>query len=72
MSSMNDTGVVAGPAAGRASHTHRFRRIAGTGLIATPAATVATTLAAALAQAGGVDFEVPDGARRFRCPGSPW
>ncbi|WP_405810472.1 DUF6069 family protein [Streptomyces sp. NBC_00210] len=33
----------------------------GTGFIATLAAMVATTLAAALAQAVGVDFEVPDG-----------
>ena len=61
MSSMNDTGVGAGPASGRTSHTHRFRGLAGTGLIATLAAMVATTLAAALARAVGVDFEVPDG-----------
>jgi hypothetical protein len=32
-----------------------------TGFIATLAAMVATTLVAALAQAGGVDFEIPDG-----------
>jgi hypothetical protein len=37
------------------------RGVAGTGLIATLAAVVATTLAAALARAAGVDFEVPDG-----------
>ena len=61
MTSMDDTGVVAGPASGRTSHTHRLRRLAGTGLIATLAAMVATTLVAALAQAVGVDFEVPDG-----------
>jgi hypothetical protein len=54
MNSMNDTGVVAGPASGQTSHTHRLRGLAGTGF-------VATTLAAALAQAVGVDFEVPDG-----------
>ena len=59
MNSMNDTGVVAGPASGRTSH--RLRGLAGTGLIATLAAMVATTLAAALAQAVGVDFEIPDG-----------
>jgi hypothetical protein len=35
--------------------------IPGTGFIATLAAMVATTLAAALAQAAGVDFEVPEG-----------
>lgn len=61
MNSRNDTGVVAGPASGRTSHTHRLRGLAGTGVIATLAAMVATTLAAALAQAVGVDFEVPDG-----------
>ena len=61
MNNMNDAGVVARPASGRTSHTHRLRGLAGTGLIATLAAMVATTLAAALAQAVGVDFEVPDG-----------
>ena len=61
MNSMNDTGLVAGPASGRTSHTHRLRMLAVTGLIATLAAMAATTLAAALAQAVGVDFEVPDG-----------
>lgn len=61
VNSMNDTKVAAGPPAGQASHTHRLRGLAGTGLVATLAAMVATTLAAALAQAVGVDFEVPDG-----------
>jgi hypothetical protein len=61
MNSVNDTGVVAGPGSGQTSQTHRLRRLAGTGLIATLAAMVATILAAALAQAVGVDFEVPDG-----------
>ncbi|MDQ1023484.1 hypothetical protein QF035_001066 [Streptomyces umbrinus] len=61
MNSMNDTGVVAGPASGRTGHTHRFRGLVGTGLIATLAAVVVTTLAAALAKAAGVDFEVSDG-----------
>ena len=59
--SMNDPGVVAGPASSRTSHTHRHHGLAGTGFIATLAAMMATTLAAALAQAVGVDFEVPDG-----------
>lgn len=58
MNSRNDSGVVAGPQSGR---THRLRGLAGIGLIATLAAMAATTLAAALAQAAGVDFEVPDG-----------
>jgi hypothetical protein len=61
MNSMKDSGVVAGLASGQTSHTHRLRVLAGTGFIATLAAMVATTLAAALAQAVGVDFEVPDG-----------
>jgi hypothetical protein len=69
MNSMNDTGVVAGPAPSRASHTHRLRRLAGTGFVATLAAMAATTLAAALAQAAGVDFEIPDGGETIPLPG---
>jgi hypothetical protein len=61
MNSRNDTGVVAGPASDRISATHRLRGLAVTGFFATLAAMVATTLTAALAQAVGVDFEVPDG-----------
>jgi hypothetical protein len=61
MNSMNDTEDVASPASGQTSHTHKLRRLVGTGLVAALAAMVATTLAAALAQAVGVDFEVPDG-----------
>ena len=61
MNSMKDSGVVAGLASGQTSHTHRLRGLAGAGFIATLAAMVTTTLAAALAQAVGVDFEVPDG-----------
>ena len=61
MNSMNDTGVVARPAAGRTGHGHRLRGLAGIGLVAALAAMAATTLAAALARAVGVDFEVPDG-----------
>lgn len=44
-----------------AGRTHQLRGLAGTGLVATLAATLATTGAAALARAVGVDFEVPDG-----------
>ncbi|MBM7489337.1 hypothetical protein JOD64_000559 [Micromonospora luteifusca] len=69
MNSMVDTGVVAGPASGRTRRTHRFRGLAATGLIATLAAMVATTLAAALAQAVGVDFEIPDGGETIPLPG---
>ena len=61
MDNMRDSGVVAGPAPGRSGHTQRLRGLAVTGFVATLAAMVATTLAAALAQAVGVDFEVPDG-----------
>lgn len=61
MTSTNDIEVGAGPAPGRTTHTHRFRGLVGTGLVAALAAVVATTLGAALAQAVGVDFEVPDG-----------
>ena len=61
MNSRNDSGVVAGPAAGQRGHTHRLGGLAGSGLMAALAAMVATTVAAALAQAVGVDLEVPDG-----------
>ncbi|MEU5670229.1 DUF6069 family protein [Micromonospora sp. NPDC047753] len=61
MNSMKDTGIAAGPASGPPRYTHRFRGLAGTGVIATLAAMVITTLAAALARAAGVDFEIPDG-----------
>jgi hypothetical protein len=69
MSRMNDTGGVAGPAPGQTSHIRRLRGLAGTGFIATLAAMVATTLAAALAQGVGVDFEVPDGGEPIPLPG---
>ncbi|MCZ4603181.1 DUF6069 family protein [Streptomyces sp. Lzd4kr] len=58
---MNDPRLVAASIPSRTSHTHPLRRLAGTGLIAALAAMVATTLAAALAQAVGVDFQIPDG-----------
>jgi hypothetical protein len=61
MISRNETGVVAGPALRQTSHPRRFRGLARAGFLATLAAMVATTLAAALARAAGVDFEVPDG-----------
>ncbi len=55
---MNDTGVVAGPPSRRTSHQHPLRQVALTGLLATLGAMVATTLAAAMEQAAGVDLEV--------------
>jgi len=48
---------------------HGFRGLAAAGLVATLAAVVATTVAAALAQAAGVDFEVPDGGETIPLPG---
>ena len=66
---MKGVGVVAGQAPGRSSHTHRLRGLAVTGSIAALAAMVTTTLAAALAQAVGVDFEVPDGAETIPLAG---
>ena len=69
MNSMNDTGVAASPAPGQTRRPHRLRGLAGTGFVATLAAMVATTLAAALARAVGVDFEVPDGGEAIPLPG---
>ena len=51
------------------TRTRRFRGLIATGLIATPAAMAATTLGAAVARAGGVDFEVPDGGEAIPLPG---
>ncbi|MFA1539886.1 DUF6069 family protein [Actinomadura monticuli] len=59
MNSTNDT--VETPETGRAGRTGRFRGLAGIGLVAALAAMAAVTLAAALAKAAGVDFELPDG-----------
>ncbi|MEV0217790.1 DUF6069 family protein [Micromonospora sp. NPDC050695] len=61
MNSVNDTGAVAGPAAEQTSYIHRLRGLAVTGLVATLVAVATTTVAAALARAVGVDFEIPDG-----------
>ena len=69
MDSMDEAGVVAGPAPGRIRHTHRLRGLAATGLVATVAAMVATVLAAALAQAVGADLEVPEGGETIPLPG---
>ncbi|MET0838066.1 MAG: DUF6069 family protein, partial [Marmoricola sp.] len=61
MNHISDAGVLADPATGRTSYTHRLRGLAVTGFTATLAAMVATALSAALARAVGVDFQVPDG-----------
>ncbi|MEU4239749.1 DUF6069 family protein [Actinoplanes sp. NPDC026619] len=59
----------AGTAPARTGRTHRFRGLAGIGLIATLAAMAATTTAAALARAAGADFEIPDGGETIPLPG---
>ncbi|RII07904.1 hypothetical protein DSC45_34325 [Streptomyces sp. YIM 130001] len=61
MSSMKETPLATAPAAHRTSRPRRFHRLAGTGLIATLAATAATTLVAALARTAGADFKVQGG-----------
>lgn len=58
MFSMTHSDVVTGPASGQTSRTGRLRGLAVTGVIATLAAMAATTIAAAFAQAVGVDFEI--------------
>ncbi|MGW3896606.1 DUF6069 family protein [Micromonospora profundi] len=65
MSSTNDTGIVADRTSGRTGRTHRYRSLVGVGLLAALVAVVATTLAAALARAAGVDFEIPDGGEKI-------
>ncbi|MFI7520200.1 DUF6069 family protein [Micromonospora globbae] len=67
MNSVDDTGDVAGLTSVPTSH--RLRGLAGIGVLATLVAMVATTLAAALAQAMGVDFEIPDGGQAIPLPG---
>ena len=66
MTTTNDDAVVTAPASAR---THRFRRLVGIGLVATLAAMVLTTAAAALAGAAGADFEIPDGGETIPLPG---
>ncbi|NEE02447.1 DUF6069 family protein [Phytoactinopolyspora halotolerans] len=69
MNSTDDAGVVAGPASGRTRQGRRLRGLVRTGWIATLAAMAATTLAAALAQALGVDFQIPDDGETIPLPG---
>ena len=69
MNNIFDTEVVADPASGRTSRTHRLGGLAVTGFIATLAAMTATTLAAAIGRAVGVDFEVPEGNEAIPLPG---
>ncbi|WP_250006571.1 DUF6069 family protein [Actinoplanes sp. M2I2] len=57
----SDTEVPVRPASSRTGPTRKLRGLAGVGFVAALAAVVATTLAAALARAAGVGFEIPDG-----------
>ncbi|WFE54365.1 DUF6069 family protein [Micromonospora sp. WMMD1155] len=57
------TSANAAPAPTRTNR--RILGLAGTGIIVTLAAIVVTTAAAALAQAVGVDFEIPDGGEKI-------
>lgn len=61
MNSVNDTGAAVGLASGQPSRSHRLRGLVASGLMATLAAVVATTVAAAFARALGVDFTISDG-----------
>ena len=61
MNDRHDTQVVADPTSSRTSYARRLRKLAVTGFIATLAAMLATTLAAVLAQAVGVEFVVSHG-----------
>lgn len=66
---MSSTHVATASASGRPSHTHRLRGLLGTGLVAVPTAMAATSLAAVLARAGGVEFEIPDGGQAIPVSG---
>ncbi|GIJ20504.1 DUF6069 family protein [Micromonospora lutea] len=61
MNNTDDTRVIAGPASSRTTRAHPFRRLAGTGFVATLSAMAATTGTAALIMAVGVTFEVDGG-----------
>jgi len=61
MNNMNHAHDVEDPTSSRTSYARRLRKLAATGFIATLAAMLATTLAAVLAQAVGVEFVVSHG-----------
>jgi Family of unknown function (DUF6069) len=69
MDSMRNVAVDRGAASGTTSHRHPLLGLAATGVVATLAAMTATTVAAALAEAMGVDFEIPDGGPAIPVPG---
>jgi Family of unknown function (DUF6069) len=69
MDSIKNVTVDRGVASGRTSHRHPLLGLAAIGVVATLAAMTATTLAAALAEAVGVDFEIPDGGQPIPLPG---
>jgi Family of unknown function (DUF6069) len=61
MNNTNHTRDVEDPTSSGTSYARRLRKLAATGFIATLAAMLATTLAAVLAQAVGVEFVVSNG-----------
>ena len=61
MNNMNHAHDVEDPTSSRKSYARRLRKLAATGFIATLAAMLATTLAAVLARAVGVEFVVSHG-----------
>lgn len=69
MNARNGAEFVSDSTPGQTGYTRRLRRLAGAGLIATLAAMTATTLAAGLAKAVGVDFEILDGGESIPLPG---
>ena len=69
MTGIGRTGTVSAPASDRTGRPGRLRGLVVSGFLATLAAMAATTLAAALAEAVGVDFEIPDGGESIPLPG---
>ncbi len=69
MSARNGAELVPRSKLGQTSYTRRLRRLVGAGLVATLAAMTAVALAAGLAKAVGVDFEIPEGGAPIPLPG---
>jgi hypothetical protein len=69
MKTTKDSEPIAGLAPAQTTPTHRFRALVLTGSLAALTAMLATTLAAALAKAAGVNFEIPNGGETIPLPG---
>lgn len=61
MNSMQNTAAATGQTSSQTSTAHPFRKLVGTGLVATVGAMAANYAVSALAQAAGAEFQVPDG-----------